>query len=443
MNYSANRIKNNLYRCIETITGMSSQFLKNPGRDFSRNRKLPFDCVIKAVLSMSGGTLNDELMNFFSFSPDIPSSSAFVQQRGKIHYEAFQSLFHMFNQTAPSPEFYKGYRLLAVDGSDLHIPTNKSDKDSYYPGTNGRKAYNLLHLNAVYDLCSNTYVDAVIQKARSKNEHKAFVNMVDNLDEQYPAIIIADRGYESYNNLAHVQEKGLNFLIRAIDNTAGSLISGLDLPDENEFDFPVELSFTRQQTKETKELFKDRNRFKYFNHKVNFDYLPKHRKKSDPAQSYTLCFRIVRFKLSDDSYELVITNLDSKQFPPKELKKLYAMRWGIETSFRSLKYTVGLLYFHSKKTECVYQEIFARLIMYNFTQMIISCIIIKRKKRKYCYKINFSAAIHICRQYLFKHITPSNIEALIAKYVVPIRPNRKRPRDVTFKKPISFFYRVS
>lgn len=28
------------------------------------------------------------------------------------------------------------------------------------------------------------------------------------------ALIIADRGYESYNNIAHIQEKGWNYLIR-------------------------------------------------------------------------------------------------------------------------------------------------------------------------------------------------------------------------------------
>ena len=62
--------------------------------------------------------------------------------------------------------------------------------------------------------------------------------------------------------------------------------------------------------------------------------------------------------------------MDEDAFPPSELKKLYAMRWGIETSFRELKYTVGLQHFHAKKTEFVHQEIFARLTMYNFYELI-------------------------------------------------------------------------
>lgn len=77
--------------------------------------------------------------------------------------------------------------------------------------------------------------------------------------------------------------------------------------------------------------------------------MPKTNRKFAPTVFYKLPFRIVRFKITDTTYETVVTNLGSIQFPVTELKKLYAMRWGIETSFRKLKYTVGLLHFHSKR----------------------------------------------------------------------------------------------
>ncbi len=50
------------------------------------------------------------------------------------------------------------------------------------------------------------------------------------------------------------------------------------------------------------------------------------------------------------------------------LKALYARRWGIETSFRSLKYAVGLIHLHAKKPDLVLQEIFASFLIFNFTQ---------------------------------------------------------------------------
>ncbi len=133
---------------------------------------------------------------------------------------------------------------------------------------------------------------------------------------------------------------------------------------------------------------------KHSQHCFTFSY-----RKHDPLLFYKLPFRIVRFQITEDTCETVVTNLDADTFPPKELKKLYAMRWGIGISFRELKYTVGLLHFHAKKVEHIYQEIFARLIIYNFTELITSPVIFHKADCKYAYKANFTAAVHVCRQF--------------------------------------------
>ena len=52
---------------------------------------------------------------------------------------------------------------------------------------------------------------------------------------------------------------------------------------------------------------------------------------------------------------MLMTNLDAAQFPLSALRELYARRWGIETSFRELKYTVGLIHLHSRKSDLVLQ----------------------------------------------------------------------------------------
>lgn len=84
--------------------------------------------------------------------------------------------------------------------------------------------------------------------------------------------------------------------------------------------------------------------------------------------------------MTPGNYETILTSLDVNKYPPKELKRLYALRWGIETSFRDLKYTVGMLNFHSKKVMCIHQEIYAHLIIYNFSEMITSHVAINKKK---------------------------------------------------------------
>ncbi|MCE5169866.1 transposase [Paenibacillus profundus] len=100
---------------------------------------------------------------------------------------------------------------------------------------------------------------------------------------------------------------------------------------------------------------------------------------------YPISFRVVRFVLPNGAYETVVTNLSAADFPPDEIKSIYSMRWGIETSFRALKYTVGLMNFHAKKQESITQEIFARMIMYNFAEMITSHVVISQMDTRYPY----------------------------------------------------------
>lgn len=334
---------------------------------------------------------------------------------------------------------------MAVDGSDIQIPTNLKDEDSLIITKEGIKPYNLLHLNALYNLLTHTYEDAIVFKCKEAGENKALTAMVNKSTIEGKAIVIMDRGYEAYNNMAHIQEKGWFYLIRIKDfgQHKTGILHGLELPDVDEFDEYIDLNLSRKQTNEMKKLFQKKNAFRRIAHNKTFDYLPAKSKKSDAAVLYHLPFRIVRFPISEDSYEVVVTNLDAEEFPPDELKKLYGMRWGIETSFRDLKYTIGSLHFHSKKVELILQEIFSSLIMYNFSELITSHVVIEKGSRKYEYKVNFSVAVHICREFLLKENIPPDIELLIAKYITPIRPGRSRPREMKVKQTISFMYRVA
>ena len=122
---------------------------------------------------------------------------------------------------------------------------------------------------------------------------------------------------------------------------------------------------------------------------------------------------------------------------------MYESRWGIETSFRDLKYTMGMLNFHSKKVECIQQEIYAHLTMYNFAEMITSHVVIKKKQRKYTYKANFSVAAHMCKKFYRGITSPPDLETIISRNLVPIRPDRHRERYQSARIFRGFLYRVA
>lgn len=251
-------VKKLLMSEIKRVSDNPGDYCNNPGTDFTRNRKLPMKKMLQGIIGMESGSLTNELVDLFGASADMPTSSAFIQQRGKIKPIAFESIFKNFSMgLMDSPD---DMLVFAVDGSDIHIPANPADTESYIAGTNGHKGYNLLHINALYNLNKHIYSDAVVQKAGERNEHKAFQEMVD-CSEFPKALVIADRGYESFNSMAHIQEKGWFFLIRVKDGNNG-IKQGLDLPETGCFDINISLKLTRKKTNEVKELLKDKNHYR-------------------------------------------------------------------------------------------------------------------------------------------------------------------------------------
>lgn len=435
------QVKKLLMDEIRKVSHSIERYCINPSKNFTRTRKLPIEKLMLGIIGMESGSITNELLNYFDISPETPTASAFVQQRNKLKPEAFEAVFKGFSDSLCLDDDID-FPMFAIDGSDIQIATNPDDPSTYFSGTNGQKDYNLLHLNALYNLEKHIYVDVVIQNRRDGNEHEAFISMVDKSKIQ-KALVIADRGYESYNNMAHIQEKGWSFLIRVKDGRTG-IKDGLDLPAKGTFDIDIHMKLTRKQTKEVKELLKDHNHYKFLPKNSTFDFLPQSNRKKDPTVFYELNFRVVRFQISDDTYETILTNLDRAKYPPDKIKKLYALRWGIETSFRDLKYTVGMLDFHSKKTACIKQEIYSHLIMYNFAEIVTSQVSIRKKKGKYTYRANFSVAVHICRLYYRNKVTLSQLESIIAKNLIPIRLGRNRNRNLLKKRAYhGFLYRVA
>ena len=427
---------------IAKLEIIKSEFCIHPEKDFTRDRKIPFTSVIKSVLSFGGGTLTNELLKINKFATDAPTSSAFIQQRDKISPDAFATLFSMINQAFDQHISYKGYRLMAVDGSNIHVPTNPKDTDALVKCKESERPHNEFHLNAMFDILQKVYTDVVVQKYRTQNEDKAMIEMIERASYQN-AIAICDRGYESYNNMAHLQTSGWKYIIRIKEPGGYGIADGLQLPECEEFDVPVNLSITRRKNKETKERLKNRNQCRYIPNTVNFDYLSRQFKRSDPAEFFTLDFRVVRIAISEDSYEMLVTNLPKEEFPKEEIKKLYAMRWGIETSFRNLKYIVGMLGFHSRKPESVTQEIYANLIMHNMTQFVSNCVHLPDREMKYDYTIRFSTAANIVKSLVLGDISPPSAEILIRRNVTPVRPNRSYPRKPRAKAQIQFTYRIA
>lgn len=440
---SAEKIKSIFHSAVSSAVQNLAGLVRNPGKDFTRNRKLSADKVLTFLIAEGSSSTKNEMIDFFGAVPEKPGDSALNQQRAKLRPEAVKAVFNNFNRQTEVLSGTSKYRFLAADGSTArYFSFPRFSPPEYFVGPcHSAKGYYNIHINAFYDLDAHIYTDALFQPIHEKDEFRAFCTMVDRhpVRENTCNVYIGDRGYCSYNNMAHVIGAGQYFLFRTKDIHSKGLVGNFDLPEEDSFDIRVSVTLTRSHSK--KICVTDGYR-RFIDKASSFDYI-----EYGSLDTYTLSFRIIRFAISDNTYECIVTNLPEDEFPIEEIKKLYDRRWGIETSFRKLKYTIGLNNFHSYKAEYVMQEIWARLTAYNITETIISHTALPEKERKHTYKINFSVAAHICRMFLRLSSEKHKIDvaALLQKELIPVRNGRKYPRLQTahFRKPRYFIYRAA
>ena len=439
-----NQIKTIFNSAISKVADNISQYAVSPEKDFKRHKKIPADKLMSFLISEGSSSTRVELFDFFHPGHITVTASALNQQRAKLMPEALRQVMYEFNHAVFEEEAPSGYRFIAADGSTVTYFSTPSFSSSEYFVDQGhsQKGFYSMHINAFQDIQKHIYTDILIQPVHEKDEFKAFCSMVD----RHPVlpgtknVYIGDRGYPSYNNMAHVVASGQYFLFRTKDIHSKGLVAKFDYPESDTFDIDVNVTLVRSHSKK---IHVDAGHYKRFIDKATtFDYI-----EYGSDGTYDISFRVVRFPLSEDTYECLVTNLPRKDFDIQKLKLLYFARWGIESSFRKLKYTIGLSSFHSYKPDYIRQEIYARVILYNVTETIINHTIVEKHGTKHSYKVNFTIAAHISR--IFLRLTTEedsmDVMKLLQSELIPIREGRQYPRLKTahFRRPRYFLYRAA
>ena len=81
MRYTPKILRGVLNSQIQTMGKRLEEYVKRPGRDFTRPRTLTFETVISLLLTMSENSIGKILIGRFQNEEKTPSASAFVQQR--------------------------------------------------------------------------------------------------------------------------------------------------------------------------------------------------------------------------------------------------------------------------------------------------------------------------------------------------------------------------
>ena len=404
------------------------------GRHFSRKSPLTAEAVIRFFISAEGGCLAKIL---HTAGLDV-TASALSQRRAQIPSDVFRAVFDRFNSACVDDGLFRDYRLLAVDGTAVNLPRNPA-APSFVQNDGIPKGVNQLHVTPLYDILNRTFSDVIIQPEPKKDEIGALVEMLERNTFPQKTRIIADRGFESYNLIAHCLEKqNVDFLIR-IKQSKSAMREVAKLP-MMEFDCKISFTITTTQTNEDK-----KNGYIHLQVPKKSKAGSKTRRgRWDFPSPYPMRFRICRFLLDNGEFETVATSLPPS-FTLADIRELYHLRWGLETAFRDLKYTLGLVNLHGRSDAFAEQELYADLTAFNFASRVCREVVVRQPSDGiYAYKVNFKMAVMLCKEFLrTPNADSEKLLEEIARHTVPIRPNRQDERNLKVKGFAGFVYRVA
>lgn len=388
--------------------------------NFTRVNKLTFSAVVLKILHSFSDSVE---YNLATFLPKLKlkqvTAGAFSIARYKIKIDFFKDLDTELCQIIESiqPKRWKGYRLIAGDGTSISIPVSKQTTSYFGIFAESKGGSKTVMANACmfYDVLSNFVLKSAISTTKD-NEHTLMKEMLIDFASK-DSILLLDRGFCYFYIYKTLIDNGFNFCIRQkIDHAQGS--SKL-IFSNNSSDFITEWMPSEAETATCKK------------YNVN----------SDPIK-----VRITKIILPSGEIEVLISNLfDFDLINKEDMKALYHYRWNIEEAFKQLKPKMKLEQFGSRKPEGIFQEFYAHLIMLNLTTLIAMEAepIIEQKVlgRKLKYKYNRINAYKFIKETfidLFYSIDIQNIiDELIQKIsnsIISIRPNRSFTREHKFKR---------
>jgi hypothetical protein len=400
---------------------------------FTRPKTLTFERCLMFLLNSPHRSLGVELVEFFDSCGSLDklcSVSAWVQARQKISPEVFihlnRALCQAYKGWQPAnskkvPEAFRSHCLRAVDGSTLYLP--QTPKLAQYFGVqgNGKKDVAMARVVACHDVGTNLCYHSHLDRIDQGEEVPLPAWLAESSEED---IWIYDRGFPSYWLFwLHTQFPG-NFVARMPSN------------------FGCFDAFIASGKQEEQILLKPHKN-------VGKSFANAHM--ALPEQLPEIPIRLIRVELPSGEIEVLATSLlDTQQYPAAAFAKLYHLRWGVETFFDRLKNKLNLELFSGHLPIVIEQDFFASIFLANILEICLQAAqehqasnhqpasTGKKPPESNCYeyKPNANVALGILKQRLVAILLredPSidfdQMINLMARFVIPIRPQRTNPRS--------------
>lgn len=402
---------------------------------FTRKRILCFKTLVLFLINSIKRSLSIELSSFiFHHTSHIScTKQAFSKARKKLkalffHHWNDKLVEAFYRHYAGKFHRWKGFRLLAVDGSCLALPAVERLRDIYGWSSNHKGSYApTCRINVLYDVLNEIVLKGSLQPY-GESERSACLQLLEDTDLGEDTLILFDRGYPCYWLFYYLISRSAHFVFRASCN----------------MNKQVEAFINSDQTDMILDIFPSYKSLKKLR-ELQFCGL---------SEKTPLKVRLIKVLLDSGEIEVLITNLyDQVLYPQSFFKSLYHKRWAVETFYGHIKERLQLQQFSGLSPVCIEQDFAATLFYFNLQSLIqkqcdpfVQKISKKRQRR---YKVNKNVSLGLFKDRIVELFQTQNLtrnlrelEKIFCRHLEMVRPERKVPRNKKIK-PDSKHYTLS
>lgn len=374
---------------------------------------LTFKNLCLILLNQLNSALQTELDQFFRvldqrlLERHVLTAQAFSKARNKLKPQAFealnQALQQQIDRLGPRPT-WRGLRVLAVDGSTLHLPLEPALE--HFFGTHQNLP--MARVSSLYDVLDGQTLHSLLVPLCVDERGCAQLHL-----EAVPpdSLLLFDRGYPAFWLFQLLTQARHAFLMR---------LSTTYNPDVQRFvasGLAEQIIEIRARHWTTREACREAG--------------------VDPDAVVSL--RLIRVVLPTGEIEVLATSLlDAQRFPAADFQDLYHLRWGIEGDFRRLKQSQRIENFSGRTVLAVQQDFHAHQLLKNLLQLLLHRqqprIDSERAHCKLRWQANFNQGLSRLKNALVELLVRpcadgmAQVLTLLRKSLSAIRPDRHFPR---------------
>lgn len=348
-----------------------------------------------------------------------PETKSYCEARYSLPLEMLKSVHHhiydQLDRELPTDSLWRGFSVYAEDGTSAHMPDTEENQKQYPQSCTQDEGcgFPVVKLCGLINLGHGGLRDFTGSEIET-SEQKGHDQLETWLTEG--DLLIGDRLYSSYEIIARLTGKGIEYIGRH--------------HQARKIDFRRGQKIGKNQRLVIWEKPRQQHPGSCLS-KEEWDDLPA-----------TLEMRIIRTKGPDRDGKqrtlyIVTTLHDHIEYPAEEIASLYAHRWEIELRFRDIKTTMGMEMLRTKAPEMIEREILMYMIAYNIVRLLML-------KAGNLYGVNhrrisFKGTIQILEEARINFVEIANKPRLraeakeamlgeIAEQIVKERPGRSEPR---------------